>query len=611
MEANSDSAVISKYFIWFLTVVIVLLFIALYMQGRWCVQKGELADTDCYTRLNRVVQLHESGKWYDSNYPRSNVPFGENLHWTRPLDVLLLTGAWLASPLTDFKTGLFWWGVLISPFLLAASLMILPWTFRPMLSDDSNLTSLLFIFQFGAMAAYSIGRPDHHSLLGLIFIINIGLILRLILGSLNKTLCFIAGMASAFSLWIHVESLLLIFLSFLLLGLFWIFDDDNDDFIRKNVYYSIALFVFTGAALILEYPWYNLKSIEYDEVSLVHWFIFGLVSLFWIVVFSLRRHHVFPEQGRTWRFIISSLGAATVALCLWLFFPAFYRGGYADIDPRIVPIWLNKVVEVQPPLSRDFLIPLIQLLSSAVMGILYIIFILWKEPDKNLKGWIFILSGILLFASAGIFERRLLLYGNIVTLAPLAAILGRMLRWEVNHVKLLFRVFILPVTIISFCVVFLLPGIICGKIVEKNDESRQKEKVVPLSQLCDALNKLDAGQARKIRILAFIDYGPQILYRTRYEIIGTPYHRNAQGILDTYKIMTAKSDDEAHELIRKRKIDMILVSNASNERNFYSAAPQQSTFYNRLQVDGYPDWLKAIKLSPNLFTSYRLFRVMR
>ena len=167
---------------------------------------------------------------------------------------------------------------------------------------------------------------------------------------------------------------------------------------------------------------------------------------------------MFSEQGRIRRFTISSLGAVIVALFVWLIFPDFYRGGYANIDPRIVPIWLNRVDETQSPLSRDFLIPLIQLLGSAIIGIFYIIFILRKEPDKKLKGWIFILSGILLFALAGILSRRFLLYGNIITIVPLAAILGRVLRWEENHVKFSFRVFILPVTIISFCVVFLLPG---------------------------------------------------------------------------------------------------------------------------------------------------------
>ena len=60
--------------------------------------------------------------------------------------------------------------------------------------------------------------------------------------------------------------------------------------------------------------------------------------------------------------------------------------------------------------------------------------------------------------------------------------------------------------------------------------------MIPLSQLCDALHfELDEGNARKLRILAFIFYGPEILYRTGYEVLATPYHRNAQGILDAYE----------------------------------------------------------------------------
>src|SRR5271157_1303291 len=125
MKTNSYSAVISKYCIFSLCVFMVLLTIVFYMQGRW-IRKGDLIDSDCYQRLNRVVQLHETGKWYDSVLAKSNAPYGEHLHWTRPLDVLLLTGAWLATPLAGFKDSLFWWGVLISPFLLIASLMILP-----------------------------------------------------------------------------------------------------------------------------------------------------------------------------------------------------------------------------------------------------------------------------------------------------------------------------------------------------------------------------------------------------------------------------------------------------------------------------------------------------
>ena len=38
--------------------------------------------------------------------------------------------------------------------------------------------------------------------------------------------------------------------------------------------------------------------------------------------------------------------------------------------------------------------------------------------------------------------------------------------------------------------------------------------------------------------------------------------------------MTAKSDEKAHDLIRQRGIDMILVSNDPNERKYYSSASQ-------------------------------------
>jgi len=310
--------------------------------------------------------------------------------------------------------------------------------------------------------------------------------------------------------------------------------------------------------------------------------------------------------------MIASLAAVITALCIWLLFPDFYRGTFVGVDPRIVPIWLDKVKEVRSPLNRDFLVPLIQLIGSAVIGILYIGFVLWKEPYKNLRGWIFILSGIVLFASAGMFERRLLLYGNIMTIVPLAAILGRLLIWETSHVKHLMRTFIRPLTIISFCVIFLFVGYVCQNIIEKGSVVVEgNDRLVPLSQVCDELNKLSINQGRPTRILACIDYGPEILYRTQYEVVGTPHHRNAQGILDTFKIMTAESDQEAHELILKREIDMILISDSPGERNFVSAPQKRSTFYERLVTEGSVDWLRVVELPPHLSPSYRLFRVIR
>ena len=78
---------------------------------------GALGDADAYMRLSRVLHLHDSGTWFDPREPRINPPDGHVQHWTRPLDALLLAGAWLLQPFLGFERALHLWGVLISPAL--------------------------------------------------------------------------------------------------------------------------------------------------------------------------------------------------------------------------------------------------------------------------------------------------------------------------------------------------------------------------------------------------------------------------------------------------------------------------------------------------------------
>jgi hypothetical protein len=112
--------------------------------------------------------------------------------------------------------------------------------------------------------------------------------------------------------------------------------------------------------------------------------------------------------------------------------------------------------------------------------------------------------------------------------------------------------------------------------------------------------------------LAHIDFGPEILYRTRYEVIATPYHtRNGLGILDTYNIMTANTDEQALEIIRKRSIDMILLCPESSEFAVYSKPGHESTFYKRLLAGSIPDWLRKVELPSDLSSSFILFETIK
>ena len=68
--------------------------------------EGRFYDSDAYMRLQRVAELHTHGRWHDAQTQRTNAPNGETLHWTRPLDTMLLTGAWLGSAVTDGIRGI-------------------------------------------------------------------------------------------------------------------------------------------------------------------------------------------------------------------------------------------------------------------------------------------------------------------------------------------------------------------------------------------------------------------------------------------------------------------------------------------------------------------------
>ena len=228
-----------------------------------------------------------------------------------------------------------------------------------------------------------------------------------------------------------------------------------------------------------------------------------------------------------------------------------------------------------------------------------------------MDGWIFIFAGILLFTLTAMLERRLLLYGNIVTIVPVAALLETLLQWEGKRIPQLGPIIgalIRPMTIIVFAAGFLIAGMGYQHLFGKENPAPEKD-MAPLSLMCDRLNEIARKEAAPHpRLLAFIDYGPAILYHTQYDVVATPYHRNSAGILYTYRVMTASSDDTAYELIRQRGIDMILTSNKKSENFFYTIPQQADTFYHRLETNMVPGWLSEVILPPSLSRTYKLFR---
>src|SRR5919106_754270 len=335
---------------------------------------GILVDPDGYMRLNRVLALHDGGSWFDSRYWRINPPEGHVQHWTRPLDALLLAGAWLLEPVVGFRQGLYVWGVLFSPLCLALSVLALAWAIEPVLDRDARLFACLaYLMQPTVLAYSSVGRPDHHALLLLLFVTLLGLTFRLLTDPLDRRSARLAGAVAALSLWISLESLTFVGWSMAVLGLYWLLGDGGLG--RQNRDYAATLTGALAVALLIERGPLQLFVVENDRLSILHVTLFALITLFWLLVARigppesiwservarLAVHHRLPfahydppkppAAGMAGRAVLAGSALASVGLAMLILFPELARGPLGDVDPPYDELRLRRIVEIQPLVS--------------------------------------------------------------------------------------------------------------------------------------------------------------------------------------------------------------------------------------------------------------------
>jgi hypothetical protein len=581
--------------------------IVAYFSALGPVRRGSLADSDCYMRLVRVRELYRGGQWYSPAIDRANVPYGEVLHWTRPLDALLLGGATVASVATDFETGLFLWAVVLSPILLAATLLGLIWSSRPLLNKGGPFLAALFVpSSLAVLAYYCPGRPDHHGLLLLLFVLFLGFILRQIEQPLNIATCLAGGAVGAMSLWVSVEAEVMIGVAVFVLALLWVFRDG--DFLAKNLYFHSSLFVWTCVALVLERPWNNWLAAELDRISVVHGCLLGLIAFCWGALSLLdRRPDLLRRRGA--RLVALVLAAAASAGIIWSLFPAFYRGPLANVDPRVLRLWLRHNAELQPLLSSGD-VSAVPVIGALILCVPFLVARIVRRDRRAM--WAYVGALLLAFALLSFQEKRWAAYLQTVLVLPIAQLVVHARTWMDTRfragVKTLLKSLVAPTCffLLAFSGV---PG--TAPASQRGTDAAGGREEVSLPGICGHLENSDLWRNQQLRIVTHIYWGSEILYRTRHGVVGTGYHRDADGILDTYAILSAEKDEDAFRLIQARGADMILLlRHPDSVEGRYYADANTSTFYRRLCAGHLPNWCREVPLPDPLANSFRLFEIV-
>jgi hypothetical protein len=566
---------------------------------------GDLAGPDSYMRLVRVTQLYETGAWFDGFMARSNAPFGHDLHWTRPFDVILLSGAWLASSFWGFESALFRWGSLSSPVFHVALGLAAVWATAPIFDVWRRcLLALALLTQLVVLAYAFAGRADHHMLILLVFVLSLGALLRLIQYAFSPGRALATGALVGFGLWLSLELQLLLAAVFATLSVLWILR--GGDLARKGLWLALGLLAAVTVALLMERGPGDVLSVEYDRISLVQFTIAALALMFWAAADRLDRRHT-GTTGISRRAIIAALGAPAAAAVLYVVHPGLFLGVHGAIDPRLDPIHLNIVAETQPllPVDADSFARFAIYLGAALPCVPFLIYLLYREAGRPAwESWACLAVALVVCLPFALLMARFALFSQILLVIVLVELLASVLA-QIERISLL--VLRVPLWVITLAV-FLFGSVAVGPLILEKRGS-QPGGSCDLKAMATYLSQPQGLGDRPRLLLTEVDYGAELLYRTDHAVVGTPYHRNAQGLLDNQRLFNQPSDQADRALFERRGIDLILQCRAHDRR--YAYADNEGSFYDGLLAGDHPDWLRPVGLPAELDRQFRLYEVLR
>lgn len=583
--------------------------------------------TDTYMRMVRVDEWigalsHNPGweTWYGNISSTSNWPYGQTLHWTRPLDIIIAVMALALAPFSGIERGLYYSGVGVSPLLAVLSILMLWRATRSFLDTRGQIAMAILLMAAPVTKNYFYAaRPDHHSLLVFLFVIVFSLIIMMFSDDENESsqnfkFPLIAGIVSAIAVWASIEALVTMAFAGAVIGFIWFYRGKIND-LNKLRWFLWGLLGGGIIALVIERPpieW--IGAVEYDRISIPHITLFLALAM---VAECVWRAQI--NSTHLVRFFSGTVMVVVPAIVLFFIFPDFFKGPFAGaMDIALQDVWLNKIEELRPMFDGD--------LASASIAIMHLGPLLWvgwwfkktaleqsgiitARPTTNVM--LVLVLGIIIFVPLAIYQVRWSAYLGVIVALPLAALAQRLFDFNVGP-KIgaapgvpIFRV---PVVV----AVFIGPALGALVVTQLWDEQNSTKKTFAgckWSEVTPVLKEIAAKSGRKINIMTRIHQGPEVLYRSGQNVVGTPHHRNTEGILDSFAVFADTDMEKVVSIISKRNIDYLALCKGTIEERVYLNTPGKTL--SRMLDDGIPPkWLRVVPLPGDSGERFHVFKVM-
>ena len=613
--ADSDNG----YHPFFIVIVILLFHVTIFITNYESIlNQITISDFDGYWHQLRVKNLYNFGNIYETSLSRSNAPYGESLHWTRAFDLILYAGAYVGSFFVDFNVALFWWSIFVNPVLHVLSFLVLFWALRELIGDTrASLFGIILPFQPYLTSIFDTGVPDHHGSLSFIFSLFIALVVKSILSGNWKTFS-ICGIAGGIAIWFGIESIAVVLIALSVFGLAWVLEGNS--YQRKNFLISFFLLSTTFLTMFIDTRSDELMKIEYDRRSIVHVFLWLTTTAFWALIALVSKCTNVLEK-KIGRIIAATIGSTACILLMHELFPLFFQNPLSEVDPAIKLIYLNQTPEFTGLFSGNntFSKSSIAYWVMTLPGVPISIYLAWRSFAKERQAWIFITLINLAFIILSALTFHMITYAILCSLIPISYAIYLPFVFITQNFDRPYNMIARVAFIGTCCLCFLLLPTIAfhsneDQLLNKNQMLLSDRKF--LSQICHYLNEDSFFEKKQRRIVTSIYLGPLLLYKTPHEVIGTPAHRNITGILDTYFIMNALREADAHMIIRRRGIQVILIGRPEYGigdffyQNIKKTQDSGEIFHHQLWKGKIPVWLQIYAVPKSLEGNIKVFKVI-
>jgi hypothetical protein len=260
---------------------------------------------------------------------------------------------------------------------------------------------------------------------------------------------------------------------------------------------------------------------------------------------------------------------------------------YAQLDPLVVSLWVDKVTESMS------LATMLQLAPQKVLGYygfplltmgLAAAALIRSNPLRRFR-WILGMMTLAALIGLSVWEMRGGAAASMVAAPMFAASLA--ILWPTLAPGRNLFLLALAASPASFAALGLSAKPLIDFIFKPQMTIAERD-----ASTCQSVSDVDSlTQLPKGRVMAPIDLGPAILAETDHDVFAAPYHRNNDGNVTMLKLMLAPSP-AARQILSDRRVDYVVICSAAPDQDIVNLAPDGLAA--RLGRGETPDFLEPL-----------------